>query len=198
MTSQINYLGINENFPVAGQDNDTQTFRDNFDTIKTSLRYAGEEITDLQNNTAKLDQTNDFGLNVISNVQFQNTRNKVVSMGNVPLPAATTSVIEIDFENGHHHVLRAVSNITLTFTNFPGDPNLNEEGLQSVGKTTLELYGDGTARIISFSTSAGTVIKKDPSFPGVLSVTSTADPIIIEVWRRGLEVIYLRYVGLFS
>ena len=37
MASTINYLGINENFPVAGQDNDTQVFRDNFDTIKQAL-----------------------------------------------------------------------------------------------------------------------------------------------------------------
>ncbi len=48
MTSAINYAAINENFPVAGQDNDTQTFRDNFDSIKTALSTAKTEITDLQ------------------------------------------------------------------------------------------------------------------------------------------------------
>ena len=31
--SDINYLNINENFPVAGEDNDTQVFRSNFNTI---------------------------------------------------------------------------------------------------------------------------------------------------------------------
>ena len=52
--SNINYLSINENFPVPGQDNDTQVFRDNFDTIKQSLRIAGEEITDLEDNGARI------------------------------------------------------------------------------------------------------------------------------------------------
>jgi hypothetical protein len=60
VTSNINYLSINENFPVAGEDNDTQTFRDNFDTIKTSLRAGQEEITALQSDTAKLNDNNDF------------------------------------------------------------------------------------------------------------------------------------------
>ena len=71
MTSNINYASINENFPVAGQDNDTQVFRDNFDTIKTSLRYAYEEITDLQDNVIRSDQTNEFNNNVISGAVFK-------------------------------------------------------------------------------------------------------------------------------
>ena len=49
MTSLINFAAINENFPVAGQDNDTQVFRDNFDTIKTNFSAAKTEIEDLQN-----------------------------------------------------------------------------------------------------------------------------------------------------
>ena len=52
--SNINYLSINENFPVAGADNDTQTFRDNFDTIKTSLNTAKTEITSLESTAARL------------------------------------------------------------------------------------------------------------------------------------------------
>ena len=60
--SNINYVSINENFPVAGQDNDTQVFRDNFDTIKTSLRYAKEELEVFQDSAtgaARLNQSND-------------------------------------------------------------------------------------------------------------------------------------------
>ena len=60
MTSNINFIGINEDFPIAGQDNDTQTFRDNFNTIKTSLQSAKEEITELQDTSARLDLNNDL------------------------------------------------------------------------------------------------------------------------------------------
>ena len=68
--SLINYLSINENFPVAGQDNDTQVFRDNSDTIKTSLRNAKDELTDILTNAAYKDEANDFELNNISNAVY--------------------------------------------------------------------------------------------------------------------------------
>ena len=60
MTSLINFAAINQNFPVAGQDNDTQVFRDNFDTIKTNFSAAKTEIEDLQDNVARTDVASDF------------------------------------------------------------------------------------------------------------------------------------------
>jgi len=47
--SNINYTNIDGNYPVAGQDNDSQGFRDNFTNIKNNLRYAADELTELQN-----------------------------------------------------------------------------------------------------------------------------------------------------
>ncbi len=197
MTSNINYLGINENFPVAGQDNDTQTFRDNFDTIKTSLRNAKDEITDLQNNTAKINEPNNFALNTISSAIMQNNFDKIANLGEVPLETATSNVVEIDYENGSYQKLRAKTNIVLTFTNFPGDPNLLSP-IDGVGKVTLELYGDGTLRTVGLSSSGGTVFKKDADFPPTLQVSSTIDPIFIEVWRHRNDEIFLRYLGQYS
>ena len=197
MTSNINYLGINENFPVAGQDNDTQTFRDNFDTIKNSLREAKDEITDLQNNTAKINEANDFALNTISSAILQNNFEKIANLGEVPLETATTNVIEIDYQNGSYQRLRAKTNIVLTFTNFPGDPNLVDP-INGVGKITIELTSDGTARTVGFSSSGGTVFKKDPTFPGSLSVSSTTNPTFIEVWRHRNDEIFLRFLGQYS
>lgn len=48
MASNINYSNIDGTFPIAGQDNDSQGFRDNFTNIKNNLRYAKSEIEDLQ------------------------------------------------------------------------------------------------------------------------------------------------------
>ena len=41
---------INPQFPVAGQNNSSQGFRDNFRNIQTALNATGEYLTDLQNN----------------------------------------------------------------------------------------------------------------------------------------------------
>ena len=49
MSSNINPNNINGNFPVAGQDNDSQGFRDNFTNILNNFSFASTEITDLQN-----------------------------------------------------------------------------------------------------------------------------------------------------
>ena len=47
--SNINPLNINGAYPVAGVDNDSQGFRDNFTNIKNNFQYASSELTDLQN-----------------------------------------------------------------------------------------------------------------------------------------------------
>ena len=48
MASNINDAGINKDYPVAGQDNDSQGFRDNFNVIKTNFTNAKSEIETLQ------------------------------------------------------------------------------------------------------------------------------------------------------
>ena len=50
MTSAIVSSTINQNFPVAGQDNNSQGFRDNFTNTVNNFTFAAAELTDLQNN----------------------------------------------------------------------------------------------------------------------------------------------------
>ncbi len=139
MTSAINYTSIDENFPIAGQDNDTQVFRDNFDTIKRSLSTAKDEITDLQDNTAKLNNDNDFNLNIVQNAVLQFVREQSFDNGLV-----TASPTTIDFENGSYHVLNLGADVTVDFLSFPGDPVFTSEATPiGAGKATLEIYGNG-------------------------------------------------------
>lgn len=49
MASNINPFNIDGSFPVAGQDNSSQGFRDNFTNIRNNLGYAKAEIEDIQN-----------------------------------------------------------------------------------------------------------------------------------------------------
>jgi len=203
--SNINYLSINENFPVAGADNDTQTFRDNFDTIKTSLSTAKTEITSLESTTARLSNPgggsyiNDFQLNQVTRAVMANNRDKTNNLGTVPLVGGTTT--EIDYQTGSYFIINASSALNLQFTNFAGDPaNGTETAAQGgVSKVTLELYASGVGdRAVTFTTTGGTVIKKDSAFPATLTLTSTTDPVFIEVWRHSQEFIYMRHLGTFS
>ena len=193
MTSLINFAAINENFPVAGQDNDTQVFRDNFDTIKTNFSTAKTEITDLQDNVARTDGDNDFLYNIVGSVTLNDAYLRKKDYG----AAIVAGTQDVSFKQAMYHVIKFGANTSLSFSEFPTGA-VDATGLGQIGKATLELYGDGTARTITFTTSGATVIKKI-NFPvGTLTVTSATDPVIIEVWQHSDTVIFMNYLGLFS
>jgi hypothetical protein len=193
LTSLINFAAINENFPVAGQDNDTQVFRDNFDTIKTNFSTAKTEITDLQDNVARTDGDNDFLYNIVGSVTLNDAYLRKKDYGAV-IVAGTQ---DVSFKQAMYHVIKFGANTSLSFSEFPTGA-VDATGLGQIGKATLELYGDGTARTITFTTSGATVLKKDPGFPGSVTVTSATNPVIIEVWQHSATVIWLNYLGLYS
>ena len=58
MASNIDDVSINSAYPVAGQANDSQGFRDNFGTIKSNFVASKAEIEALQDNTAKKNEAN--------------------------------------------------------------------------------------------------------------------------------------------
>ena len=206
MTSQINYLSINENFPVPGQDNDTQVFRDNFDTIKNSLRLAKDEISVIQNTASRVGvqdspdgpitaTTNDFNLSTIENAVASTIREKKWNYGNV-----TVNEQLVDFENGHYQIIKIVNtNINLTFTNFPGDPAVTDPET-GAGRIRLEIYADNTIRTITFTQPGGVTVKRS-GFPGAIFTHSSAtNPVILEIWRHKTTTdnIYIRYIGVFE
>ena len=50
MSSNINPNNIDGTYPIAGQDNNSQGFRDNFTNTKLNFTFAATEITALQDN----------------------------------------------------------------------------------------------------------------------------------------------------
>ena len=206
--SNINYLSINENFPVAGQDNDTQVFRDNFDTIKTSLSAAKTEVDELLGAVARLDrEDNDFGINKISNVVLSNARTQTNDARISPLVAPLT----VDALSGGYQIYTVGADITVDFLNFAGDtrnvPVETDIQKASVTKVTLELYSDLTASdeytvTFTLSGTGATQFKKNGWPDSSNAITLTADsadnPIIIEFWRHDLDTIYARYLGEFA
>ena len=193
MTSLINFAAINENFPVAGQDNDTQVFRDNFDTIKTNFSAAKTEIEDLQDNVARTDVDSDFNYNVATAVTLQDAYLRKKDYG----AAIVVGTQDVSFKQAMYHIIKFGTNCAIQFTEFPTTA-VDVTGLGQMGKATLELYGDGTARTITFTLTGSTVLKKSPGFPGSLTVTSATNPVIIEVWQHSEAIIFLNYLGVYS
>jgi hypothetical protein len=200
LTSLINFAAINENFPVAGQDNDTQVFRDNFDTIKNNFREAKTEIEDLQDNVARTDTTSDFNYNIVSTVTLQDAVLLKRDYG-AAIVAATQ---EVSFKQALYHIVKFGTNCAVQLTDFP-TAEVDALGVGSCGKITLELYGNGLSPVgesagwtISFTPSGSTVFKKSSNFPATLKVLNPTNPIFIEVWQHDANTIFLNYLGSFA
>ena len=114
MASLINPNNINAAYPVAGQDNNTQGFRDNFNNIKINFQYAEDEINSLLNNSVlKGAASNDFAGSIVYGARLQNTGYVQVNQGDVA-PTAN-----INFASGSFQTITANANTVLSFSNLP-------------------------------------------------------------------------------
>ena len=116
MTSQINTNGINVNYPVPGQNNSSQGFRDNFAQIANDLNIAATEITDLQNNAvlkaalANSVLNNDMANTLISNASTRSFRATTYNLGNSLAGTVLVNVASGDVQYGS-----VTGNVTLQF-----------------------------------------------------------------------------------
>ena len=123
MTSSINPNNIDTTYPIAGQDNDSQGFRDNFTNIKTNFEYAETEIDDLQAKgifKSALTGTvldNDMAGAVIKNTKTQAYRATRIALG------AVTGSAAIDYSAGNWYSVTTSGSITLAFSNIPAAGN---------------------------------------------------------------------------
>lgn len=113
MTSQINPNNIDGTYPVAGQDNSSQGFRDNFTNTKNNFTYAYNEITELQANAALRGQLNEFADSIIANVALRGQRDVVYDFG------AVSGAQTYTFGNGSYQTMELAGSVVLSFAGFP-------------------------------------------------------------------------------
>jgi hypothetical protein len=117
MASLVNPFNINGNYPIAGQDNDSQGFRDNFTNIKNNFIFIKQEVEDLQSKVilksalsgSSLD--NNFLGSQVKNIQTKNQSETVYDWGEVG--AATATEIQLDLALGNIHKLNATGSIKI-------------------------------------------------------------------------------------
>ena len=118
MASNINPNNIDGTYPVAGQDNNSQGFRDNFTNTKTNFQYAEDEINDLQSKVvlkaALTGQVldNDMLGSLLYNAQIQDFSATRVALGSL------SGTVTINYAAGHYQTVTTTGNISLAFTNF--------------------------------------------------------------------------------
>ena len=136
MTSNINPNNIDGAYPVAGQDNNSQGFRDNFTNTQTNFQYAADEITDLQNKAvlkAALTGTtlnNNINGVVLSNAQLQQITETVLPLGTV------NGTVTLNFAAGSYQTLTTNGSISIGFSNLPAAGVLGTISLQATVAST--------------------------------------------------------------
>jgi hypothetical protein len=119
MTSQIDPNSINNEYPVAGQDNSTQGFRDNFSFIKINFGAAKDEITDLQNKVLlKSALTGTVLDNNLNDAPLYGARIQNFSAAQTDLGSISGS-LPINYAVGHYQIFSINNGVNLSFTNFP-------------------------------------------------------------------------------
>ena len=121
MTSAINPNNIDTAYPVAGQDNNTQGFRDNFTFIKNNFVAAASEITALQNTGAVKGSSavNDFAGGLIYDARIQDLSASAVNLG------AVTGTVDVNYAAGHYQQMSTSGSITI---------NLVDSSLPPIGR----------------------------------------------------------------
>ena len=226
MASNINFNSIDETYPIAGRDNDSQGFRDNFSVIKNNFEAAKSEIDDLQLNTARIDDSNNFGGNNIVNVNLTNFTEQAYlggfAQGDNNGVSSTTLV---EFTNGPYQVFTVnptTTTLQFTITGF------TEVAETKLAKLTIQLY-KGTAIpddiTVNFLVNGAGDVKASKTFPDPIVLSSnpsgttvgqpgyiipsnsvqktelnhTTNPIIFEFWTYDAGyTIFCNYLGQFA
>lgn len=119
--STINTNGIDVNYPIPGQNNTSQGFRDNFASIKTNLDTASSEISDLQSKSilkqalANSVLDNNMANTLLSNTATLGFRATTYNLGN---DLSGTVNIDLSLGDVQYGTVAANSNISLEFYNW--------------------------------------------------------------------------------
>jgi hypothetical protein len=192
MTSQINYSAVIETYPVAGQDNDSQGFRDNFTSIKTGLEVAANEITNLENSSVltsvlgsspPVPVVNDLIGSTIQNGLYSQFNGVFYNAGVV------SGIVNVNVNNGPIQKFTLSANTVLTFTNWP------PTGAYGVIRVMIATDHSNTYTA-NFSTANSGTMKPATGFTFPISVSSTGKYEVIEAWTvdHGTNV-FIKSVG---
>ena len=188
MASNINTTNINESYPVAGVDNDSQGFRDNFATIKNNFVSAKAEIESLQDNTAKTNANNNFFGNQVTGADLIGNTETLYPGGTI------NSGQNVSFANGHVQTFSIGADLTLTLADWPA--------AAKVGKLRVLLLNDGSSRTVTWAVEAGGSILVDSAWPTSNNTTVIASDtnytIIDFMTIDGGTSVFAEYKGSFA
>lgn len=191
-SNDINTGGIDTAYPVAGQDNDSQGFRDNFSNIKQAIDSAKSAISTLEGTSPSTQGDNDFNDNTISKVILRDSA--------FAAPSAETLAGEtnVDYTSGHYR--------RLICTTEKPDTNTvviqNWAPAEGLGHMILEVRSNNTnQKFLNFSTPSGNILTDTANLDltSDFDMTDTNAKYMFEIWSpdQGANI-FVYYKGKFN
>jgi hypothetical protein len=211
LTDQLSSVsGINSAYPVAGQDNDSQGFRDNFSTIKRNLTSATNWLGDLDASTAKvvgtdgLATTNIFNYSTIENAVLSNNSEKSKgAQGTLAfvLDPVTQSTYNLNYQDGNYQVLGISTNTTFlvatTGTNWP-DQGYARMRVQLIPQASGWPTGTSTKMTITFTNPGGGTLYRQPAQLNPYT-TTFAVSYLWDLWTADNgDSVFISYLGTWT
>jgi hypothetical protein len=194
--SNINPQSIDGTFPIAGQDNNSQGFRDNFTGTINNFTRAAAELSDLQTFavvTGPLTSvgqtgtpTNNMNYTYLTKPQLLGAVETSKNIGNI----ATSGTIQVDWSQGHYQTVGATGTVGLTFTStWPTTSLYTKLRLQIKAWGTTVINLDSTARPVNINSIqgvSGNVLTLSDGLYAFEFATSDAGATlsIVDLWRN--------------
>jgi len=193
--SNINPQSIDGTFPIAGQDNNSQGFRDNFTGTINNFTRAAAELTDLQTYavvTGPLTSvgqtgtpTNNMNYTYLTKPQLLGAVETSKNVGNI----ATSGTIQVDWSQGHYQTVGATGSVSLSFTStWPTTSLYTKLRLQikAWGTTTIALDPKISVNVNSIQGVSANVLTLSDGLYAFEFDTSDAGATIsiVDLWRN--------------
>ena len=206
-SDDIDNTGIDETYPVAGIDNDTQGFRDNFNIIKNNFDATKTAVKNLEDNTVKLTENNNLQGSYIVDATLKAVNEVVVNKGlaeqddSVPAPAVDD--LEVNYADGHYHIWNLAPvdrTITFTLTGFPAGRLTGESGEDKFARMRVELIPldaeENGEILVTFDVEAAGQIYYSTNVSDVPFRLAANEPYVYEFWSTDGGVnVYCNFLG---
>lgn len=196
MASSINPNNIDGTYPIAGQDNDSQGFRDNFTNIKNNLTFAKTELEDLQSKVivtsqleggSAIEAQNNLNNTLLVGAQLKKTTQTINDLGQL------SGTVDVSWADGSYQILETTGSVNLTFSGWPTSGFYSSLILETtVASTahTITLPSEvsvGNSSIQGCSTSNVITFNETGTYQFEFSTTDNGDTITIKDLSRNYD-----------
>jgi len=164
---------INTTYPVAGQDNDTQGFRDNFSNIHNAISAVDNQLQTVQTTAVFTTGTSNLNHNIIQNASLQSAG--YVVYDNRLLHAGGNQTIDFSQGNYQQWTINSATNFTVV--------NLPAAGIYATVKLELTSINTQTVTVTLVSTTGSAVVVDSSNVHATnpIVLTTTTGAVIYEI-----------------